>query len=381
MIYLDNAATTLVKPQSVYLASDSALKNCGGAGRGGHSASMLAAEMIFTCRSEAAALFDMDDPERVVLTMNATHALNIAIRSLLGEKAGTALISGYEHNSVVRPLKALEPLGVKARVFTSPLFDQNALLESFYGHMRRDVDCVVCSHVSNVFGYILPIEEIDALCREKGVPLIVDASQSAGCIPLSMKKLRAAAFMCMPGHKGLYGPQGTGLLLCGENAPVVPLMRGGTGSNSSDPDMPIFLPDALESGTQNAPGAAALAKGIRFVREKTPEVILSHETSLISSAFERLRALPGLELFYDHSRLRQTGVLSFRAERLDCEQAAGTLSDMGFCLRAGLHCSPLAHKSAGTERSGTVRLSASAFTTGAEISDFCRALEKILKNR
>ncbi len=379
MIYLDNAATTLIKPQSVFLAHDAALRRCGGAGRGGHSASMLAAEAIFSCRSEAAELFGMDDPERVILTMNATHALNIAIRAVLGKKPGTALISGYEHNSVVRPLRALGASGISTRIFSSPLFNQDALLESFFENIREDVACVICTHVSNVFGYILPIAEIDAACLKRGIPLIIDASQSAGCLPLNMRELKSAVFICMPGHKGLYGPQGTGLLLCGGDAPVIPLLSGGTGSNSSDPDMPVFLPDALESGTQNAPGAAALAEGIRFVRRKTAGAILRHETELISTAAERLRDLPGLDLFFDTSRNCQTGVLSFRVQGQDCEHVAGALADLGLCLRAGQHCSPAAHKSAGTEHGGTVRLSVSAFTTKSEISAFCRNIEKILK--
>ena len=191
----------------------------------------------------------------MVFTFNATHGLNIAIKTLV-KPGSTVLISGYEHNAVTRPLRAIPNVTVKAA--ESPLFDREAALEAFRRELTPEVDAVVCTHVSNVFGFILPIESIAALCRQRGCPLVVDASQSAGCLPLSFREL-GAAFIAMPGHKGLYGPQGTGLLLCGDGAE--PLLEGGTGSVSLSQEMPDFLPDRLEAGTHNIAGIAGLLEG------------------------------------------------------------------------------------------------------------------------
>ena len=199
MIYLDNAATTLRKPPSVARACAYAIDHLATPGRGGHPPAMAAAETAFACRREAAALFDVPEPDRVVFTFNATHGLNIAIKTLV-KPGSTVLISGYEHNAVTRPLRAIP--GVTVKTAESPLFDRAAALEAFRRELTPEVDAVVCTHVSNVFGFILPIEDIAALCRRRGVPLVVDASQSAGGLPLSFRELRAA-FIAMPGHKGL----------------------------------------------------------------------------------------------------------------------------------------------------------------------------------
>ena len=209
MIYLDAAATTLQKPAAVPRASAWAMTHMSSPGRGGHAAAMLAAETAFACRKAAAGLFHVEEPDRVVFTMNATHGLNIAIRSLV-KPGDTVLISGYEHNAVTRPLAALPNVTVK--VAASRLFAPGAILSRFQELLTPEVSCVICNHVSNVFGYVLPVEELSGLCLRRGVPFILDASQSAGTLPVHMDRLRAA-FIAMPGHKGLYGPQGTGLLL------------------------------------------------------------------------------------------------------------------------------------------------------------------------
>ena len=228
MIYLDSAATTLQKPPAVARAVSSAVGRLATPGRGGHVPAMRAAETAFLCRQAAAELFQVESPEQVVFTSNATHGLNLAIHSLL--KPGDAVvISGYEHNAVTRPLHAL---GVNIRVAAGPLFDPEAQVRAFERQLDETVRAVICNHVSNVFGFILPVEGIAALCRERGIPFVLDASQSAGCLPVHMGEL-GAAFVAMPGHKGLYGPQGTGLLLCG--AETHPLLMGGTGSASAPP--------------------------------------------------------------------------------------------------------------------------------------------------
>lgn len=370
MIYLDSAATTLQKPAAVAAASARAINRLASPGRGGHRPAMAAADKAFACRTAAARLFRMDDPERVVFTLNATHALNIAIKTL-ARPGSRVVVSGFEHNAVTRPLSALN---VNLRVARGPLFDQGALLESFRREMDRGADLVVCTHVSNVFGFILPIEEIARLCREREVPLVVDASQSAGVLPLDFTAL-GAAFIAMPGHKGLYGPQGTGLLLCG--ADPVPLLEGGTGSESKRQAMPEFLPDRLEAGTHNIAGIAGLLEGLRFLERRGLRDIAAHESGLIRRMGEGLRAIPGLEPFLSRDPAVQAGVLSFRAAGRDCEELGDVLGSRGIALRAGLHCAPLAHETAGTLETGTLRASVSAFNTGREIDKFLQAVREL----
>ena len=217
---------------------------------------------------------------------------------------------------------------------------------------------------------VLPIDEIAALCRERETPLIVDASQSAGILPVDLRAW-GAAFVAMPGHKGLYGPQGTGLLLCG-TAETAPLIEGGTGSMSLLKTMPSDLPDRLEAGTQNIPGIAGLLEGLRFVRRIGPAAIARHERDLIRRAAEGLRALQEAQVFEGETEER-SGVLSFRLRGRDCEGAAAWFAGRDIALRAGYHCAPLAHKTAGTLDTGTIRLSVSAFNTRCEIADFLQA--------
>jgi selenocysteine lyase/cysteine desulfurase len=244
LIYLDNAATTLHKPPEVNAAIHRALKTCGGSGRGGHAAAQAAAETLFECREAAAELFSMSEPERVILTCNATHSLNTAIKSL-AKPGKTVLISGYEHNAVVRPLRSLEETGIKTLTLPSPLFAPEAAARRFEEALDNtaDVCLVVCIHVSNVFGFILPVEQIAKLCRAREIPMVVDSSQSAGMLPV---KGDLYPYWCMPGHKSLYGPQGTGLLLVPPGGSLEPLMQGGTGGDSRNRHMPELLPDAKD---------------------------------------------------------------------------------------------------------------------------------------
>ena len=259
VIYLDNAATTLQKPRQVAQAVQRAMRSSGSAGRSSHKAARFASQIVYDCRCTAAELFD-SSPEQVVLTFNATHGLNIAIKSLL-KRGDKVVISGFEHNAVLRPLYAI---GANVVVAGRKLFEKEETLHDFESKIDRETKAVVCTHVSNVFGYILPIEEIAEICKRRNVPLIVDAAQSAGILPISMKSL-GAAYIAMPGHKGLMGPQGTGLLLC-KGLPE-PVLEGGTGSLSKSKDMPDFLPDRVEAGTLNAHGIAGLTEGMRFIIE------------------------------------------------------------------------------------------------------------------
>ncbi len=373
MIYLDSAATTFQKPPAVETAMVNALRTMSSPGRGGYPAAMAAADAAFDCRSELAELYSLKNPEQVVFTLNATHALNIAIKTLV-PPGGRVVISGYEHNAVTRPLAALE---ADVMIAEAPLFHPEAVSESFSKLVDSGVDAVICSHVSNVFGFIQPVEAVAALCRTRGVPLIVDDSQAAGVLPLDMAAL-GAAFAAMPGHKGLYGPQGTGVLLCGEGVKPHTLLEGGTGSLSIQQEMPEFLPDRLEAGTHNMPGIAGLLAGVRYVRQRGLEAICRRERQLAYMAAEELRGLPGVTVYARPGLHAQLGVLSFTAEDWEAEAMGQALAERGIAVRAGLHCAPLAHRSAGTLGSGTVRLSFSDFNTPEEVSRLVSAMGEIL---
>ena len=374
MIYLDSAATTFQKPSTVARAMTEALSTMSSPGRGGHPLAMRAADTAFRCRSELAALFNMKAPERVVFTTNATHGLNIAIKSLV-PRGGRVVVSGYEHNAVTRPLAAL---GADISAAEAPPFDREAAVAAFERLIVPGIDAVICNHVSNVFGCIQPIEAVAELCRDRGVPLIVDASQSAGMLPLDMERL-GAAFIAMPGHKGLYGPQGTGVLLCGGDGLPAALLEGGTGSISLSQEMPDFLPDRLEAGTHNMPGIAGLLAGVRFVRRRGTDRILRHEQMLTRRTAELLRTLPAVEVFAAPEGKQQAGVLSFRVRGRDPELIGEALAERGIAVRAGLHCAPLAHRSAGTLDTGTVRVSFSAFNTPGDCEGLYYALREAIK--
>ena len=373
MIYLDSAATTFQKPPSVTAAMQDALLTMSSPGRGGYPAAMKAAETAFQCRSELAELFGVGNPERVVFTSSATHGLNIAIKSLV-PPGGKAVVSGYEHNAVTRPLTAL---GAEVSAAEAPLFRQSEVAAAFDRLIVPGTDAVICNHISNVFGFIQPVEAIAAMCRERGVPFIIDASQSAGVLPLNLDRL-GAAFIAMPGHKGLYGPQGTGALLCGENIPVRTLLEGGTGSLSMQQEMPDFLPDRLEAGTHNMPGIAGLLAGVRFVKQRGMANILDHERRLTLLAAEGIRMLPGAKVLAMPGLREQAGVLSFVPLKKDVEEVGTSLAEQGIAVRTGLHCASFAHKSAGTLDTGTVRVSFSDFNTRSEVYRLLAVLHDLL---
>lgn len=362
MIYLDHGATSFPKPPSVRRAVELALRSCTNPARGGYLTSRQAERIVYGCREEAGALFDCS-PEQVVFTMNCTHGLNIAIRSLVRPGMKVA-VSGFEHNAVMRPLYAL---GAEIIVAGRRLFDREDALRCFRQALDQGAEVAVVTQVSNVFGYVLPVDRIVALCRERGVPFILDAAQSAGHIPISMEDL-GAAFIAMPGHKGLLGPMGTGLLLCREGGE--PLLYGGTGTSSREHGMPPELPERLEAGTMNVPGIAGLREGIRFVRKLGPERIGQHEQQIGLEAVKILKDR-GFQPFHGP---HQAGTLSFVPD-CGCEELAQALGKRGIAVRAGLHCAPLAHESAGTLETGTVRLSFGWDSGERQLSALKKALD------
>lgn len=363
MIYLDCGATSFRKPGAVYRAVEQAMRTCANPGRGGYGAAMEASRQVYRCREAAAELFACR-PEQVALTTSCTHGLNTAIRSLV-RPGDRVVVSGFEHNAVTRPLHALH---AQIAVAGRKLFDWDDTLESFDRALKQGAEAAVFTHVSNVFGYILPVEEMAAMCRERGVPFILDAAQSAGSLPVKLEQL-GAAFIAMPGHKGLLGPQGTGLLLCAESAE--PLLYGGTGSFSREQTMPEDLPDRLEAGTLNVPGYAGLTEGLRYVLRTGTETIFKREHRQLLRCAQGLEKA-GMRVFRGP---HQAATVSF-LPGMDCEEAAELLAKQGIAVRAGLHCAPFAHESAGTIETGTVRVSFGHDASDAETAVLLRAATK-----
>lgn len=377
MIYLDNAATTLEKPPAVSRAMCWAMRHAGGAGRSAHPPAMLGADIIYDTRRLAAQVFDVPDPTRVIFTANATQALNMALYAMAQTRRHFA-ISGFEHNAVYRPiLELVKRNNLKLTMLRSALWEDALLLEQAEQAIRDGADCFVLCHVSNVFGYIQPLEQLDALLSEHGIPLILDASQSAGVLPLSVSKLHSLAAVGMPGHKGLYAPPGTGMLLWMSQDLPAPLLLGGTGSLSEQADMPDFLPDRLESGTVNVAGIAGLFEGLQFVSKVGELEIAAWECKLRDLVTEKLREVPGVTVYTSPDPQKQTGVLSFTCRQLPCEIVAQRLAEHNICVRAGLHCAPLAHSTAGTLETGTVRISPGWFQSVRQMRKFCDILAHI----
>jgi len=371
MIYLDSAATSYEKPATVQAAVIEAINTMASPGRGAHAPAMRAAACCYDCREKLAELFHVPSPEQVVFTFNATHALNIAIRSVVWPGA-RVMISGYEHNSVTRPLTAL---GAELITIDTPLFAPAAFLQMAEAHIG-EVDAVVCTHVSNAFGYILPIARLAALCRAHRKPLVIDASQSAGTLPLDFAAL-GADFAAMPGHKGLLGPQGTGVLLCKNDAKA--LLYGGSGSDSIAQRMPDFLPDRLEAGTHNVAGIAGLSAGLDYILAQPEGAVRARERALLEQLAQMLSDAPGLKLFYSPDARLQSNVLSVLPETMSCEALAEALDENGVAVRTGLHCAPTAHRTVGTLETGTVRFSVSPFNSACQIERAAELCKKIMK--
>ena len=372
MVYLDNAATTYPKPRSVYQAWGRAMTRYGAnPGRAGHAMSMETSQAVFASRMKCAEFFGAE-PENTVFTLNCTHALNQAVKGLFRPGAHY-VVSDIEHNAVIRPVHALTSRGASYSLFeTSP--DTAATVRSAAEAIRPETVALVCTAAGNVTGQLLPIMELAALCRRKKICFIVDAAQGAGLLPLSLKD--GINIICTAGHKGLYGPMGTGLMLTDGKYELKSLIEGGTGSASESLEQPDFLPDRFESGTINTPGTIALGAGVDFVRQKTPQRIRMHETALCRSVCAQLRRIPGIRVYstIDDQPELYAPVVSFAIGGVPSAEASSELSKMGFYMRGGLHCAPLAHKKLGTLEEGTVRFAPSAFTTFDEVNALARAI-------
>lgn len=373
-VYLDNAATTLPKPRTVVSAvNDAVLNFSANPGRGGHSRARRVNEMIYSVREKVSEFFSADSAENVVFTPNCTAALNTAIQGIF-KNGGHAVISPFEHNAVVRPLSALEKYGVSYDV-AEYFEDRDKTVRSFERLIRQDTKAIVCTHASNVFGMIMPIRELGALCESYGIYFIVDAAQTAGFEDINIGEMKIGS-LCVAAHKGLYAPAGAGLMIT-DGAPE-PLIFGGTGGDSRPKTQPKFLPDKYESGTLNVCSVAGIGAGLKFVTQKRAE-FRTRELFRMLQTEKALRKIPKVILYTDRSAGGFVPVLSFNIEGMHSEQTAKLLDSRGICVRAGLHCAPLAHETMGTIETGTARIAFSAFTTDNDIDRFVSAVRAIAR--
>ena len=379
MIYLDNAATSWPKPENVYRIADQVLREeSGNPGRSGHALSLSARRRIEETRMLLARLFNIAEPKRIVFTLNTTDALNLALKGLLAP-GDHVITSSMEHNSVVRPLEMLKKNAVEySKLAVSPVHGVDP--DDIKAAIKKNTKLVVWNHVSNVSGTINPLAEIGALCREQGIPLLVDAAQSAGTTHIDVKAM-GISLLAFPGHKGLLGPQGTGGLYIAEGLALKPLREGGTGSHSEDLIQPAELPDRYESGTMNTAGIAALGEGLRFILDQGLEKIEAHEAALANRLISGIQDFPVLKLWGPPAAPQRKGVVSLSFDNLDVVQAALILDNtFGIAVRSGLHCAPDAHRTLGTlDSGGTLRISIGFSNTEEDIDRCVEALAAIMK--
>lgn len=375
MIYLDNAATSFPKPPSVLRAMTEALREYGAnPGRGGHKLALQAGRTVEKCREAAANLLGAR-PERVIFTRSCTESLNLAIMGML-HKGDEVICSHGEHNAVMRPLERF----VSRDEITVKLLrpDEQGLLspEVLRRAITSRTGLVIICHASNVSGVVQPVRALGAVCREKGVPLLVDAAQTAGMLEVTLDALNAD-MIALPGHKGLLGPHGTGLLALREGIDPEPLILGGTGSASESVRQPELLPDRYESGTLNLPGIAGLLAGIEFVAPQR-EDIHRYEAALNDRLRRQLAQIPGLRLLGD-DRAPRVAITSVVPEGGDSAALADALDAAGVAVRGGLHCAPAIHSYLGTMRSGAVRFAPGPFNTERDIDDAAALVARLMR--
>lgn len=378
MIYFDNAATTMAKPPEVVEAVAKAMASFGGVGRGVHPASLAAGRAVFDARSRVAHLFDAPDASCVSFAANATAALNIAIQGLLPD-GGRAITTAASHNSVLRPLnRARDERSCSVEVV--PVGEDASIDFDVYRRAlsRGDVDLVCATHSSNVTGDVYDVALMARLAHEAGALFVLDAAQTAGALPFSMRKL-GVDVVCFTGHKSLLGPQGTGGVCCMPHVSIRPLLEGGSGFDSYAERHPRIMPEALEAGTLNAHGIAGLAAGVAFVEEHGVARIAEGVRALTDRFEDGVAALPRVRTLGGRGGVDRTGIVAIDAEGVDPSELSDMLAfEFDICTRAGAHCAPLMHESLGTADRGAVRFSFSSSNTLDEVDDGLIALERCL---
>ena len=373
MIYLDNAATSWPKPLAVpETMRDCILNYCANPGRSGHSMALESERAVFNCREKVSDLFGLANPEKVIFTQNATHALNIVIKGLLNEEKH-AIITSMEHNSVLRPLAVTGA-------------DYDVLKADEYGYVNEDdleklikpnTALIICTLSSNICGSIQPFEKIGEIAKKHGIPFLLDASQGAGSVDINMKSMNID-FLASPGHKGLLGPTGTGVLCVNSDCELKTLMEGGTGSQSKIISQPDVLPDKFESGTVNVVGIAGLSASLDYIANRSVNSIGKYENKLCNLLAQNISSISNVRLVGYNPKRRRTSVLSVVINGTDSLLAAAILNiDYKIACRAGFHCAYTAHATLGSSSTGTIRFSPGIFTTTKEIDEVSYAIREI----
>ena len=372
MIYFDNAATTFPKPSSVIReVSKCMAEYCGNPGRGSHPLAVAASEKLYECREIAAELFGAS-PENVVFTYNTTYALNMALAAYI-PKGSHLIISDLEHNAVLRPITRMKDLGyVTYDVFTTK-GSPAQVIENIRSKVRQNTKAVVCTLASNICSSVIPAAEIGAFCKRRGILFIADGAQAAGHREINMDSM-GIDVLCLPGHKGLYGPQGTGMMIADVKRLGEPFISGGSGFDSKNTYMPEIMPDRYEAGTANTPGIAGLAAGMDFVRRTGLGQIKAAEDELWNRLYSKLASDKRFAVYGQHV---PSSVMLINKRGRDTAELSRELVKKGICTRSGLHCAPLAHKTVGTGDGGGVRISFGVFNTVKEVDYLCDVLYRV----
>lgn len=377
MIYFDNAATTLHKPQEVIDAVIKAMTSMGNAGRGNTSASMEASHIIFDTRENLAKLFNIKDSSRIAFTCNSTEALNIAIKGTLttGDHVITTML---EHNSVLRPLYEMENKGVELSIIQADKLG-NISYDEIKSLIKNNTKSIVCTHGSNLTGNLVDIEKIGKICKEHNLLFIVDASQTAGVFPIDVEKMNID-ILCFTGHKSLLGPQGTGGIFVKEGIDVTPLKSGGTGILTYSKTQPLIMPTHLEAGTLNGHGIAGLNAGIEFINKIGMTKIREKEENLMWRFYNKVKELPHIKIYGDFSKKERCPIVTLNIDNYDSGDIAEELLNYGVATRAGGHCAPLMHEALGTIEQGAVRFSFGYFNTEEEVDEVIKIIKNIILN-
>jgi cysteine desulfurase family protein len=377
MIYMDNAATSYPKPVSVIEEAAECMAGwCANPGRAGHDNSMKSAQSVYETRKAASSFIGgKAEANEIIFTANCTDALNLGIKGIL-EKGDHVITTMMEHNSVLRPLYSLKEKGIESSLLKCDAegYPQKGSLEKA---LKPNTKMIICTLSSNVTGTIMPVEEIGEFANKHGIIFMVDGSQGLGSIKFDIAEC-GAALLASSGHKSLLGPQGTGFLYVSHEIDLKPVREGGTGTRSSELEQPKDMPEGFEAGTLNVPGITGLRAGIKYIENEGIDNIRKKETELISCLQEELKNTEGIITYGPEQAEKRTAIYSFNINNMDCEDAAAALNDRyGIAVRAGYHCSPLAHKAIGTENTGCVRISPGAFSTYEDIIKVAEAIKEI----
>ena len=379
MIYLDNAATTFPKPEAVYDSMMDCMKNyCANPGRSGHKLAMKSAREIYNTRENISKLFNIDNPMNIVFTSNATDSLNLAIKGVVN-RGDHIITTSMEHNSVIRPIKALEKLGIDNTIVEC---DKEGFLDikDLEKAIRPNTKLIVTTHASNVCGTLIDIKAVSEVAKSHNILYLVDASQTAGVYNIDLKYIDVD-MLAAPGHKGLLGPQGIGILYIREGLNINLLKEGGTGSKSEDLFQPNLFPDKYESGTHNTPGIVGLNEGVKFIFKEGINKIKEHEEKLCGYMLKRLEEVPNIKIYGPKDASKRASVITINIGNMDSGEITFLLdSEYNIATRSGIHCAPLAHKTLGTLEQGAVRFSIGYFNTKEEIDLVIYALKKISNN-